>query len=108
MACGCSSTSSSSMPIPFLTTGGGGKKKRNKRRSSSRKNTSRKSRSNHRKRSKSKRRKSQKGGIGLFGTVSSNAVNVSNNLTGTHTNDSAAHNQPAGRSYSNLGNPYMV
>ena len=107
MACGCSgnstsSTGSTTSSIPFLFTGGGRKRKQR-----TRKNSSRRSR-RCLKKSRRKRRKSQKGGIGMFGNITSNAVNFSNNITGTSTNASAAYIQPAGRSFSNIGNPYMV
>ena len=113
MACGCSAnTGSSSVPSfsnPFLSTGGSAKKSGSKKKRKSGSGKKKRCKSNSRKGRKMKsRRKSQKGGVGLFGNVASNAVNFSNSVTGTSTVNSAAYSQPAGRSFSNLGNPYMV
>ena len=88
---GCSNTTSP-VSIPYLFKGGRKKRTKSKR-------TKRKSKRN--------RKNKQRGGIGLFGDVASNAVTFSNSLTTSFTGSNSVDIQPAGRSYGN-GNAYMV
>ena len=99
MACGCSNTTTAST-IPYLFKGGGRKSKSKSKRKSKRKSKS--------KSSKKKRKLPQRGGIGIFGDMTSNAVKFSNSLTGSFTGNNAVSEQPAGKLFSNNGNAYVV
>ena len=103
MACGCSNTTSStSTPVPYLFKGGRKRKTKKTKRKQTKK--TKKTKKTKRKRTKGK---PQRGGISLFGDVASNAVTISNGITGSFTGNSSAYDQPAGRSFG-PANGYVV
>jgi hypothetical protein len=105
MSCGCSNTTSStSTSVPYLFKGGRKRKTKRKQTKKTKKIKRKQTKKTKRKRTKGK---PQRGGISIFGDGASNAVTISNGITGSFTGNSSAYDQPAGKSFG-PANGYVV